>query len=173
MYRGPKRGLNRFVADLEKQFDDVGVDGATATVGQLLDRWLTQHPEWAPYTLRDYSYRAAAIKADRLGSVRLVRLGVKGVEDWIARMRTSGVGEGAIRGRVVALRAALTDAQRWEWVGRNVASIISPSGSPPSAGPDRQSWRPCAGTIGTARSCASTARSRRSTAPVWIGSRSL
>lgn len=123
MYRGPKRGLNRFVADLEKQFDEVGVDGATATVGQLLDRWLTQHPEWAPYTLRDYSYRAAAIKADRLGSIRLVRLGVKGVEDWIARMRASGVGEGAIRGRVVALRAALTDAQRWEWVGRNVASI--------------------------------------------------
>jgi integrase len=123
IYRGPKRGLNRFAAELEKQFDDVGVDGATATVAQLLDRWLLQHPEWAPYTRRDYRYRVAAIKDDRIASVRLARLGVKSVEDWIARMRSTGVGEGAIRSRVTALRAAITDAQRWDWVARNVAGL--------------------------------------------------
>ena len=48
MYRGPKRGLNRFVADLEKQFDEVGVDGATATVGQLLDRGSPSTPSGRP-----------------------------------------------------------------------------------------------------------------------------
>ena len=44
------------------------------------------------------------------------------VERWHAWMRREGVGESAIRSRHAALRAALAQAVRWDWVGVNVAA---------------------------------------------------
>lgn len=45
------------------------------------------------------------------------------IERWHSRLRKAGVGEGSIRNRHQALRAALTLAQRWGWVTVNVAAV--------------------------------------------------
>lgn len=63
--------------------------------------------DWQPTTLRDQRSRSRSIAGD-LGRVRLVDLGPSRIDAWLARMRRSGVGEGAIRGRVHALRAAVS-----------------------------------------------------------------
>ena len=43
------------------------------------------------------------------------------VERWHLRLRKAGIGEAAIRGRHMVLRAALEQAVRWGWVHSNVA----------------------------------------------------
>jgi integrase len=49
-------------------------------------------------------------------------LSVADIERWYARMRRAGVGDGSIRSRHAALRAALGQAVRWGWLQTNVAS---------------------------------------------------
>jgi integrase len=71
---------------------------------------------------RDYESRIARIEADPIAEMHVARLRVADVERWHARMRKTGVGEAAIRGRHSVLRAALAQALRWEWVGTNPAS---------------------------------------------------
>jgi len=92
-------------------------------VADVLDPWReVNEPIWSVASRRDYASRAGFVANDSIGTVPLARLGVTDVERWHARMRGAGVGEAAIRGRHSALRAALTQAVRWGWVGTNVAS---------------------------------------------------
>lgn len=79
-------------------------------------------PVRAETSRRDYESRVAKIEADPIAAVNVARLSVGDVERWHARMRKTGVGESAIRGRHSTLRAALAQAMRWDWVGVNVAS---------------------------------------------------
>jgi len=61
--------------------------------------------DWQPLTARDHRSRAALIAAD-LGTVRLLDLDPLRIDAWLAQMRRRGVGDGAIRSRVSALKAA-------------------------------------------------------------------
>jgi integrase len=70
--------------------------------------------DWQPTWTRDYAGRCRAITS-AIGSVRLVDLDPFRVDAWVAEMRKAGVGEGAIRSRVSALRSALSwgISRRW------------------------------------------------------------
>jgi integrase len=93
------------------------------TVGCVIESWWElNEPIWSEATRRDYAHRSRAIEEDVIGGVPITRLRVEDVERWHARMRAAGVGEGAIRGRHLVLRAALSHAERWDWVSTNVAS---------------------------------------------------
>jgi integrase len=80
-------------------------------------------PTWAPQTERDQVSRAQQVARDPTGSVRLARLTVPNVEGWHDRLRRAGVGEGSIRNRHQAQRAALTQAMRWGWIAANPAAV--------------------------------------------------
>jgi len=118
--RGTKREAQRVAAALETKPPS---NAAGRTVADVLSAWRDKNqPVWAEATRRDYESRIAKIEADPIGEMPVARLRVADVELWHARMRKTGVGESAIRGRHGVLRAALAQALRWEWVGSNPAS---------------------------------------------------
>jgi integrase len=118
--RGTKREAQRVAASLESRPPS---NAAGRTVTDVLTAWRdVNQPVWAESTRRDYESRIARIESDPIAALPVARLGVADVERWHARMRKTGVGEAAIRGRHSVLRAALAQALRWEWVGSNPAS---------------------------------------------------
>jgi integrase len=79
-----------------------------ATVADLLELWQEAKAfDWQPTTARDYRSRVHRIVRD-IGHVRIRDLDPFRVDAWVAQMRRDGVGEGAVRSRVSALRAALS-----------------------------------------------------------------
>jgi integrase len=118
-FHGNKREARQFVAQLE------GVPVSRAggrTVADVLDAWLeTNTGVWAEASRRDYASRATYIAED-LGAHAIAGLSVADIERWHARMRRAGVGDGSIRSRHAALRAALGQAVRWGWLQTNVAA---------------------------------------------------
>lgn len=118
--RGTKREAQRVAATLEARPPS---NAAGRTVTDVLTAWRdVNQPVWAESTRRDYESRIARIEFDPIAEMPVARLRVADVERWHARMRKTGVGEAAIRGRHSVLRAALAQALRWEWVGSNPAS---------------------------------------------------
>ena len=79
-----------------------------ATVADLLRLWQeAKQFDGQPTSARDYAGRCRAITS-AVGSVRLVDLDPFRVDAWVAEMRKAGVGKGAIRSRVSALRSAIS-----------------------------------------------------------------
>ncbi|MGI8683872.1 MAG: tyrosine-type recombinase/integrase [Acidimicrobiales bacterium] len=132
--RGSKREAQRMAASLEVATPS---KEAGRTVADVLDEWQEVNAGvWAPASRRDYAGRIRFIAKDPIASMRLARLGVADVERWHARMRRAGVGETAIRGRHSALRAAVSQAVRWGWIGMNpamAARLRQPRQSPRQA----------------------------------------
>ena len=118
--RGTKREAQRVAASLESRAPS---QAAGRTVADVLRAWQdVNEAVWSPATRRDYAGRVRAILTDPVAAVGLGRISVADVERWHARMRKAGVGERAIRNRHSALRAALSQAVRWGWMGTNVAA---------------------------------------------------
>jgi integrase/predicted nucleotidyltransferase len=116
---GTKREAQRVAASFESR-PPSNADGRTVT--DVLTAWRDVNQQvWAESTRRDYESRIARIESDPIAALPVARLGVADVERWHARMRKTGVGEAAIRGRHRVLRAALAQALRWEWVAGNPA----------------------------------------------------
>ncbi len=65
----------------------------------------------------------ARINGDRIALLSVARLTIEDVERWHARLRDEGLADVSIRNIHGVLRAALTQAVRWGWFTRNVASL--------------------------------------------------
>ena len=108
VFRGGKKAVRAAIAQWEAELRGTAPAGADATVADLLRLWQAAKAfDWQPTTARDYESRCRAIAGD-LGRVRLLDLDTFRIDSWIGQMRRRGVGEGAVRGRVAALRAACT-----------------------------------------------------------------
>jgi integrase len=131
---GGKREALRVAATLESR---PPARAAGHTVADVLHAWCESNEAvWAESSRRDYASRIRSIAQDPIAKVAIARLGVDDVERWHARMRKAGVGEDAIRGRHATLRAALTQAVRWGWLGTNPAAsarLRQPSRAPRQA----------------------------------------
>jgi len=118
--RGSKRDAEREAAKLTL---NPPAPTGSQKVGGLLDEWiLVKSAGWAALTLREYLSRADKIKEDLIGDKKVSKLKVSDIDRYVARLREAGVGEAAIRNRHSALRAALQQAVRWEWIAVNPAS---------------------------------------------------
>lgn len=118
--RGTKRDATRVANSLDARKP---TRAAGRKVADLLAAWLeVNEATWTEASRRDNKSRVGQVFADPIAKIAVARLGVSDVERWHARMRHAGVGEAAIRGRHNALRAALAQAVRWEWVPVNVVS---------------------------------------------------
>lgn len=118
--RGTKREAQRVANSLDSRKP---TRAAGRKVADVLSSWLeVNDATWSEASRRDNKSRVAQILKDPIANVAVGRLGVSDVERWHARMRRAGVGETAIRSRHSALRAALSQAVRWEWLPLNVAS---------------------------------------------------
>ena len=106
LFRGGKKAVAAEVAKWEAELRGTAPAGASAKVADLLRMWQEAKSfDWQPTTARDYRNRCRAIETD-LGGVRLVDLDPFRIDAWVAQMRRAGVGEGAVRGRIAALRTA-------------------------------------------------------------------
>ena len=102
------------------------------SVSDVLEAWVRKHnatwvtrssSTWAPASHRDQTGRVARIKEDRSAKISLAHLGVDDVEKWHGRLRADDLSDVSIRNLHGVLRAALTQAVRWGWITRNVASL--------------------------------------------------
>jgi integrase len=119
--QGTKRDALREAAKLESA-PHRGAAGRT--VADVLQAWLEHHEgSWAAASLRDQTSRVRHIEADPIAKMAIARLGVADVDRWLTRMRKAGVGQSAVRNRLVVLRAALHQAQVWGWVTANPAAL--------------------------------------------------
>jgi integrase len=106
VFRGPKKAVHAEVAAWEAELKGRAPSAVGMTVADLLRMWqAAKSHEWQPTTARDYAGRAERISAD-IGTVRLLDLDPLRVDLWLAQMRRAGVREGALRGRVAALKSA-------------------------------------------------------------------
>jgi integrase len=118
------RGTKRDAIRIANGFDSrKPTRAAGRKVADVLTAWLeVNEATWSEASRRDNKSRVSQILTDPIAKIAIARLGVSDVERWHARMRRAGVGEAAVRGRHSALRAALAQAVRWEWLPMNVAS---------------------------------------------------
>ena len=118
--RGGKRDALRVATQLEAKPPAAPV---RRLVADALNAWVeASELTWAVSTRRDQRNRVALIASDSIARVPLARISVADVERWHLRLRSSGIGEGAIGNRHAVLRAALELAVRWEWLSVNVAA---------------------------------------------------
>jgi len=108
VFRGGQKDVRQQVAAWEAELRGTAPSSVGATVADLLRLWQeAKQFGWQPTSARDYAGRCRAITS-AIGSVRLVDLDPFRVDAWVAEMRKAGVGEGAIRSRVSALRSAIS-----------------------------------------------------------------
>lgn len=105
-FRGSKVEVRKAVAAWESGVTGTSAAGVGATVADLLELWQAARADtWEVTTARDYASRVRMIVPD-LGTVRLVDHDPLRVDKWLASMKRKGVGAGAIRSRVGALKTA-------------------------------------------------------------------
>ena len=115
--RGGKRDAERLAAQLSSR---PAPRSGKLTVAELLDEYLEHKgPSWSLSSRRDYASRAERIKAEQIGTKPVSRLSVSEVDRWHLRMHKAGVGEAQIRNLHTLLRAAFSQAVRWELVPTN------------------------------------------------------
>lgn len=116
-----------------------GLDPTKQTVGEYLQRWLSQSIEGhkKPNTVKVYRWAVNHLLVPRLGGRRLMRLTAQDVQAAWASMAGSGCTPQEIHYARVVLVAALNRATKWGLVMRNVAALTD---VPPVPTPTKQAF---------------------------------
>ena len=102
------------------------VDGRT-TVGAYLNRWLeTVEPRLRPATMARYRGLCERQLIPALGHVKLTRLSPADVAGALTRIQQDGLSPRTAAHARAALRTALSDAEKWGILSRNVAKLTDP-----------------------------------------------
>ncbi|MGH9245790.1 MAG: tyrosine-type recombinase/integrase [Acidimicrobiales bacterium] len=126
VFKGSKRAVKAAIAEWEADVRGTTPAAASATVADVLRLWQeAKAGEWQPTTARDRRSCCEAIKRD-LGRIRLRDLDPLRIDKWVTHMRRRGVGDGAIRGRALALRAAMSWAVSRRMIRSNPVKEASP-----------------------------------------------
>ena len=126
VFRGSNKAVRARVAEWEAELQGTAPTTVGATVGDLLELWQKAKAfDWQPTTARDHRSRSRRIASD-IGRVRLIDLDPFRIDAWVDQMRRTGVGEGAVRSRVGALRAALSWAVSRRMIRSNPVVDASP-----------------------------------------------
>lgn len=98
------------------------------TVAAFLDTWLHEAaaPGLRPQTLVSYSMIVERHLKPALGGAALVRLTPERLQGYMNAKRAEGLSARTIQYHHAVLRRALTIAERWGKVSRNVAKLVSP-----------------------------------------------
>jgi integrase len=103
------------------------VDRTSATVGQLLDRWIQQiEPVRKPSTILGYKRKIEHDIRPLLGDVPLAKLGADSLDACYAQWLARPLATATVRQNHAILAAALHQALKWGWIDRNPADQASP-----------------------------------------------
>jgi len=105
-------------------------DTATSikTVGELLTEWLAHCESLgrSPTTMREYKRLADQTVRPEVGHLRLSKLSTRDLDRLYAKLTAKGNKPTTVRRVHALISAALHQAERWEYVGQNVARRASP-----------------------------------------------
>jgi integrase len=99
------------------------------TLADYLDRWLDESArrKVRPRTFAGYLGIVRGHLTPALGRIRLTKLRPADVEACLSRAADSGLSRRRVQYVHAVLRAALSHAERWELVSRNVAKLVTPA----------------------------------------------
>ncbi len=125
---GTRREADATARRLIDELSGTSVEGAVATFGMLLDRWLEEcvRLDLSPTTLRNYRSRVERSIRPALGAIKLNRLSAKDLDEFYGEMKDAGASAKTIRNAHAVISAALHQGERWGWVGSNVAARARP-----------------------------------------------
>ena len=131
--KNPKPGAGSRLADSElaKMVSKVAQgDTATSikTVGELLTEWLAHCESLgrSPTTMREYNRLTEQTVRPEIGHLRLSKLSTRDLDRLYAKLTEKGNKATTVRRVHALIGAALRQAERWEYVGQNVARRASP-----------------------------------------------
>ena len=149
-FHGSAREADEALRDLIEQQVPGRSDGAGATLGQLLDAWLSEceRMDLSPTTLRVYRTQIEHTIRPALGSIKVQRLGAKDLDDLYRAMKEKGSSPKTVRNHHASSRLRSTrpcggggSGGTWpRWPNRHVSRSVS-SGRLRST-PCDNSWLP-------------------------------
>ena len=136
----PRRRSARASAEAQRLLNEMKVEAerglatrTTATVGELLDRWLElAREDFSPKTTRETAGYIERNLRPALGDVRLSKLTTASLDRYYRSLLVDGgrngrpLAPGSIRRIHGILRRALAQGVRWGWLGVNPAAAASP-----------------------------------------------
>ena len=131
--RGSRSEAERELARLAAQANVAPALGARTTMGELLDQWYARGcAGWSPATARNVGSIVERHLRPHLGHLLVGDLTAAMVDDFYAKLRVDGRGDGeplsvgTVRRIHSTLHSALAQGQRWGWVFDNVAAHAAP-----------------------------------------------
>jgi integrase len=127
--RDAERALNQLVTDVSSG----RATASTATVADLLDRWLDNvGSTLSPRTLQGYRRVVAQRLIPALGATKLTKLSAAHLDRLYRSLSAEGLAPASVRAVHAVISSALNQAVRWGWIGENVADRATP---PPTRRP--------------------------------------
>jgi len=104
------------------------VVGSAETVGAFLDRWLEHsvRPRLRRRTYLSYEAHIRCHLRPAIGRIRLSQLAPGHVQKLMNDLRAAGLSPATVQRTRSTLRAALSQAEKWGEVQRNVAKLVTP-----------------------------------------------
>ncbi len=111
----------------KKQRDGVDILGQDQTLAKFLTDWLesTVKPKNRAQTLRSYEWIVRTHLIPGLGKLTLEKLSPQKVQAFVNERHSTGLSAATCKHIAATLRAALSQAQRWQLVQQNVAKLIT------------------------------------------------
>jgi hypothetical protein len=129
--RGSKRAAQGALVELVDDASHAPRAGARSTVPVLVSEWVAaSSPNWAPTTVRQVESVVRHHLEPHLGAVVVGELTAARVDAFYGTLRREGLTAGTVRRIHGVLRAALAQAQRWDWIWINPASNALPDMCP-------------------------------------------
>ena len=122
-YRGGIRQAKKELAALVTDVEKGKFGGSNATLSYLLDEWIRLAGTLgrSPNTIHGYESKATRIKAGPLGDKTVSKLTTHDVDQWYMQLTAEGMTLATVMHCHRVIRAVLNQAEKWEWVDRNVA----------------------------------------------------
>jgi integrase len=126
-FHGTETAARKALADLVTRAGAGKVDRTSATVGQLLDRWLEQitaerSRSYVARTRRKVEGRLRPV----LGTIRLTELGADSLDRLYATWRAEGLSPATIRNLHAILSSACHRGVKWGWLTTSPTDLASP-----------------------------------------------
>src|SRR5215216_1471394 len=98
------------------------------TLGQFLDRWLTDcvKPSVRPSTYVSYEQQVRVHLSPNLGQIQLSKLNPQHIQAYMNKRLSTGLSPRTVRYHRLILQMALGQALKWSLLPRNVATLIDP-----------------------------------------------
>ncbi len=126
-FRGGRRAAEEALNDLVAEVTSGRASASSATVADLLTRWIENvRDNLSPRTLQGYQRIIAKRLMPSIGRLKLQRLRSSDLDALYRALTAEGLAAGSVRGVHAVISSALNQAVRWDWISTNPAHRATP-----------------------------------------------